>query len=74
MVKALHGELQMKSLSSTAVQINNTGRGFVKFCGCPTLCRRENIKPKCWLAQAKADDFCPLLFELRFSHLEEETA
>lgn len=34
-VKALHGELQMKPLSSTAIQINCTERGFVKLCGCP---------------------------------------
>lgn len=40
MVKALHGELQMKPLSSTAIQINNTERDFVKFCGCPKLCRK----------------------------------
>lgn len=40
MVKALHGELQMKPPSSTATQINNTERGFVKFCGCPKLCRK----------------------------------
>lgn len=40
------GELQMNPLRSTAVQTNNTEKGFVKFCGCPKLCRKEeDIKP-----------------------------
>lgn len=42
----MHGELQMKPLRSTAVQTNNTEKGFVKFCGCPKLCRKgKDIKP-----------------------------
>lgn len=36
----------MNPLRSTAVQTNNTEKGFVKFCGCPKLCRKEeDIKP-----------------------------
>ena len=49
-VKALRGELQMKPLSGTAVQINNTEKGFVKFSGCPKLCRKGKHQTCIWLA------------------------